>query len=183
MISSTLVCESTSFTNVNLPKSSDCGANSPSLLSVDINCDTKSVVKSEAVKLPLKQPEEEEESDVNNFYAHRSLLITGGTGYIGKCLIFKLLNDCSMIKTIYVLLRKKGKYSFEERKNRYLNYEIFKYLRNNQMLNKLFFVEGSVDEIDLAISDDNLTAILQNVSVVFHSAASVNLSDGYEAVE
>jgi fatty acyl-CoA reductase len=42
--------------------------------------------------------------------AGRAILITGGTGFMGKVLIEKILRSCSDVDTIYVLVRaKKGK--------------------------------------------------------------------------
>ena len=52
---------------------------------------------------------------VREFYAGRSVFITGATGYLGKVTVEKLLRSCPEISTIYVLVRpKKGK-SPEER--------------------------------------------------------------------
>jgi len=42
--------------------------------------------------------------------AGRAILVTGGTGFMGKVLIEKILRRCSDVDTIYVLIRaKKGK--------------------------------------------------------------------------
>lgn len=123
------------------------------------------------------------ESDVAKFYAGRKVLVTGGTGYIGKCLVFKLLNDCQDIRKILLLLRGKGNYTFEQRRKRYLTYDIFKHLRDPKLLDKLEFVEGSLDQDGLGLGGEIRSVILEQVSVVFHSAASVDLSDGYKAVE
>jgi len=42
--------------------------------------------------------------------AGRAILITGGTGFMGKVLIEKILRTCTDVDTIYVLIRaKKGK--------------------------------------------------------------------------
>ena len=47
---------------------------------------------------------------IPNFYAGRSLFITGATGFMGKCLVEKLIRACPDIKCIYLLIRpKKGK--------------------------------------------------------------------------
>jgi fatty acyl-CoA reductase len=40
----------------------------------------------------------------------RAILVTGGTGFMGKVLIEKILRTCSDVDTIYILIRaKKGK--------------------------------------------------------------------------
>lgn len=52
----------------------------------------------------------EEVSDIVNFYADSTIFLTGGTGYLGKMILEKLLRECYDLKMIYVLVRpKKGK--------------------------------------------------------------------------
>lgn len=47
---------------------------------------------------------------VQEFYRGQSIFITGGTGFMGKLLIEKLLRSCPGIASIYLLMRpKKGK--------------------------------------------------------------------------
>ena len=54
---------------------------------------------------------------VREYFAGKTVLITGGTGFVGKVLIEKLLRCCSDVGTIFCLIRpKKGK-SAEERLN------------------------------------------------------------------
>lgn len=49
-------------------------------------------------------------SEISEFFDGRSVFITGGTGLMGKVLVWKLLKSCPGIKTIYVLIRpKRGK--------------------------------------------------------------------------
>lgn len=50
-----------------------------------------------------------EESNIQKFYKSLNVFITGGTGFMGKLLIEKLLRSTE-VSTIYVLIReKKGK--------------------------------------------------------------------------
>ena len=54
-------------------------------------------------------------SNIAQFYDGRSIFLTGGTGFIGKVIVEKLLRSCPNIKAIYFLVRpKKGK-TCEER--------------------------------------------------------------------
>ena len=51
-----------------------------------------------------------DESQISAFYAYKKILITGGTGCVGKALIWKLLQSCPKLDIIYVLIRsKRGK--------------------------------------------------------------------------
>lgn len=48
-------------------------------------------------------------SSIWDFYREADILITGGTGFVGKVLIEKLLRSCDSIKSINLLMRtKKG---------------------------------------------------------------------------
>jgi FlaA1/EpsC-like NDP-sugar epimerase len=44
---------------------------------------------------------------VAKFYAGKSILITGATGFMGKVLVEKILRDCGEVKCIYILVRMK----------------------------------------------------------------------------
>jgi thioester reductase-like protein len=48
-------------------------------------------------------------SKIAKFYAGRSVFITGGSGFVGKQIVEKLLRSCPEIDNIYLLMRaKKG---------------------------------------------------------------------------
>jgi fatty acyl-CoA reductase len=49
-------------------------------------------------------------NSVQEFYKNKTLFITGGSGFMGKVLIEKLLYSCSDVKELIILMRpKRGK--------------------------------------------------------------------------
>lgn len=46
-----------------------------------------------------------EQSAIADFYKGRTVFITGGTGFMGKVLVEKLLRSCPEIERIYLLMR------------------------------------------------------------------------------
>lgn len=59
---------------------------------------------------PRNVPQDEIGTPVQEFFRDATILLTGGTGFMGKMLIEKLLRSCPHIKHIYLLVRtKKGK--------------------------------------------------------------------------
>jgi len=58
---------------------------------------------------------------IPGFYANRSVFITGGTGFMGKVLIEKLLRSCPDIHEIFILLRPKRELSIQDRLKNALN--------------------------------------------------------------
>ena len=58
---------------------------------------------------------------VRDFYRDRSIFITGGTGFMGKVLVEKLLRSCAGIKNIYLLMRPKRGQDVQQRLQELLN--------------------------------------------------------------
>ena len=57
----------------------------------------------------------EKKKTIANFLSGKVIFITGGTGFLGQCLIERLLSATSELKKIYVLVRGKNGYSPESR--------------------------------------------------------------------
>lgn len=114
---------------------------------------------------------------VPEFYNEKTVFITGGTGFLGICLIEKLLRSCPGLKNIYLLIRpKKGK-QVEDRLQELTQNSIFDTLREENkthLFKKLLAVAGDVGEENLGLSSADRLTLVEVVQVVFHSAATLD---------
>lgn len=56
-----------------------------------------------------------ERQSIKGFFHDQCILVTGGTGFLGKVLLEKLLRSCDSLRCIYVLLRSKRGLNSDER--------------------------------------------------------------------
>lgn len=123
---------------------------------------------------------------VPEFYAGRDLLVTGATGFIGKVLIEKLLRCCPDVNTIYILVRHKRGMQPRARVDALASLPVFERLIRERpnALEKVKPLEGDVGLENLGLKPADQRTILDNVSVVFHMAASLNFKSPLkEAIE
>lgn len=124
-------------------------------------------------------------TDVTNWYANKSVFVTGGTGFVGKCLVEKLVRDCPDIGDVYVVIRDTEKQKFDDRKQAYVNHVVFSNLAAERPtdLAKIKIIKGDIVQTNLGLSNDNLRELTERVSIVFHIAADVHfdrtLADEY----
>lgn len=117
-------------------------------------------------------------SNIVAFYQNRSVLITGASGFIGKVLIEKLVRTCPLIRRIFVLIRPKWNKQPEARLKELLQAPLFDGVRNESDLEqRVVLVEGDVTQPNLGLSRQNLLRIMNEVSVIFHSAATVKFDE------
>lgn len=118
----------------------------------------------------------EEMSEIQEFFDGRSVFITGASGFVGGILLEQLLRLCPGIDQIFILLReKRGKYP-QERRDQLLDRPTFWKLKKDtpEVLQKIHVISGQMTEYDLGISPEDLEKLRENVSIVFHCAASIS---------
>ncbi|XP_063976770.1 putative fatty acyl-CoA reductase CG5065 isoform X2 [Diachasmimorpha longicaudata] len=119
-----------------------------------------------------------EKLSVIDFYNGKSILITGGTGDMGKLLVEKLLRCFPKLGCIYLLIRDKKATMASERLSTLLDSPVFDELRHcsPNIFSKVRIIEGDLCVSDLGLSKANQKILIEKVSIVFHCAANVRFN-------
>ncbi|KAG2197742.1 hypothetical protein INT47_010678 [Mucor saturninus] len=129
---------------------------------------------------------------VLDFYRKKNILMTGATGFIGKAILWKLIQALRQdIGLIYILVRsgsiKRSKIGRPEERlrNEIFNNKAFLILR--RMMGKSTFdaivktkiipIAGDIISPDLSMSEQDREKIIENVHVVIHCAATLNYNE------
>ncbi|KAH8378763.1 hypothetical protein KR009_001229, partial [Drosophila setifemur] len=115
---------------------------------------------------------------VTDFYSDATVLITGGTGFVGKVLTEKLLRSFGLRK-IYMLIRSKDNMSVQERLQGFFNESIFNRMREEspQLLEKVHPIRADYSAIDLDIDAADRAMLSSEVQIVFNVVASVKFNE------
>ncbi|CAG7831299.1 unnamed protein product, partial [Allacma fusca] len=123
----------------------------------------------------------ESEKSISNFYAGRSIFITGATGFVGKCLLSKLLTSCSEIGRIYILVRDKHHIqSQDEIRTRLSEIVDSKVLENVSkdkpvILDNIFCLQGDLTLPNCGFNQETME-LLRDVEIVIHCAAAITFN-------
>ncbi|XP_075158169.1 fatty acyl-CoA reductase wat-like [Haematobia irritans] len=118
---------------------------------------------------------------IQNFYKDQDIFITGGSGFIGKVLIEKILRSLPSVGNIYILLRSKNTTNVQQRLEDILSIPLFRRVRSErpESFKKLVAIAGDCQELGLGISPFDLDKI-RNVSIIFHVAATVRFDEDFK---
>ncbi|GMT06565.1 hypothetical protein PENTCL1PPCAC_28739, partial [Pristionchus entomophagus] len=116
---------------------------------------------------------------IGELFKERSLFITGASGFLGKVLVEKLLYSVPDVKRIYIIVRSSRGKSARERWTVITEGILFDRLRREcpDALKKVIVVEGDLMEENLGMSQHDIQRLCDEVSVVFHCAATVKFDE------
>lgn len=116
-------------------------------------------------------------NDIQEFYARKTIFITGGSGFMGKVLVEKLLYRCSDIKEVMILMRSKRGKSASERVEDFANVAAFSRIMKEkpEVMKKIVPVFGDISLPNLGLNDEHFKRVIKNSEIVFHMAASLKL--------
>ncbi|RZF39187.1 hypothetical protein LSTR_LSTR014673 [Laodelphax striatellus] len=120
-----------------------------------------------------------QQSSIEDFYSGGSVLITGATGFVGKALVEKLLRSCHGIENIFLLIRPKRGLDPDSRFRELMKNPVFNRLQkeNPTALSKVIALAGDVTEVDLGLNEKDQERLKNDVTVIFHSAATVRFNE------
>ncbi len=117
------------------------------------------------------------ESPINESFKNKSVLLTGATGLVGKLIVYKILKSVQSVQNVYILIRSKDGKCFRERFHDMMRYSygLFENL-DNSLVQKLIPIEGDIKADGLGLNETDRNTIINNVSIVIHSAADVTFN-------
>uniref|UniRef100_A0A915KWH3 Fatty acyl-CoA reductase n=1 Tax=Romanomermis culicivorax TaxID=13658 RepID=A0A915KWH3_ROMCU len=120
-------------------------------------------------------------TEISDFYDQRSILITGSTGFLGKVLVEKLLRSVPSLKRVFLLIRPcpKNSTSAKHRLDGLLHSQLFSILKEKSphVFEKVIAVDGNLTDENLGLSENDAKTLLNEVSIVFHCAATVKFDE------
>lgn len=116
---------------------------------------------------------------ISEFYAEKTIFVTGATGFLGKIVVEKLLRACPLVKKIYLLTRSRRGVKPQQRIDDLLQSILFDKVREmgGDWRSKIVPVKGDIAEENLGMSDEDWEMLQEDVEIVFHSAATVRFDE------
>ncbi|XP_063632599.1 fatty acyl-CoA reductase wat-like isoform X1 [Cydia splendana] len=118
-------------------------------------------------------------TEMQSFYKGQSVFLTGGSGFLGKVTIEKLLRSCPDIENIYVLIRSKKGKDPKTRLNEMLDDFLFQraHQENPKGIFKVIPIVGDMELPGLGISEEDRKTIISKTTIIINAAATVKFDE------
>ncbi|GAM27335.1 hypothetical protein SAMD00019534_105100 [Acytostelium subglobosum LB1] len=120
---------------------------------------------------------------IPQFYAGKSLLITGCTGFVGKVLLEKIIRDLPLVEKVYIVIRGNAKDRFEDDIVASRIWDVMRErLGGNEQFEKMLRAKviplsGDLSKDDMGLCAEDLKVICEEVNIVLHCAASIDFRE------
>lgn len=131
-------------------------------------------IREENPKLVLRKTE------VQHYYTGKTVLVTGGTGFLGTLFIEKLLRCCSDIKKLIIIFRSKKGNSMQQRATEHFSspvYDKIKLSNLNKWHEKIEIVKGNCEKPYYDMEPSDWCRLQTEVNVIFHVAATIRFDE------
>ncbi|KAI9038874.1 putative male sterility domain-containing protein [Aspergillus affinis] len=106
-----------------------------------------------------------------DYFDDKCVLITGGSGFLGTAIVYRLVTHTAATSPIYVLCRG-GRKALYSRWRKLLPSQFADRLCQS---NRLIVVDGDIKKPNVGLSDAQIDIVRQDVEIVIHAASSINL--------
>uniref|UniRef100_T1KXA6 Fatty acyl-CoA reductase n=1 Tax=Tetranychus urticae TaxID=32264 RepID=T1KXA6_TETUR len=122
------------------------------------------------------------DSPIKQFFNGKNLFITGVSGFCGRILLSKILNELTGIGKIYVMMRSKRGSNAKQRVDHLLSSQAFKFnpIPDYQRA-KIIPVEGDLSNPELLYEQDDKRRLIETIDIVYHIAASVKFDANFRS--
>lgn len=117
-------------------------------------------------------------SEIKEFFTNKSVLLTGGTGMIGKLILAKFMRMAN-VKEIILFIREKKGLTKEERLDKLLAGFLFEKINSYdpEFKKKLKLIHANFEMIDLGMSNEDREYIKNHAEIIIHGAATINFNE------
>ncbi|XP_074284667.1 fatty acyl-CoA reductase 2, chloroplastic-like [Silene latifolia] len=123
-----------------------------------------------------------------DFFEHKTIFITGSTGFMGKVFVEKILRVVPTVKKIYLLMRAHdAETAIQRLKTQIIDSKLFKVLREKHgqsyedfMWSKLVPIAGDLRKPNLGIDTNSTDSIRSEVNVIVHIGANTKWDDRHD---
>eukprot|EP01119_Soliformovum_irregulare_P011684 TRINITY_DN2952_c0_g1_i1.p1 TRINITY_DN2952_c0_g1~~TRINITY_DN2952_c0_g1_i1.p1 ORF type:complete len:572 (-),score=151.65 TRINITY_DN2952_c0_g1_i1:42-1637(-) len=123
-------------------------------------------------------------SEITPWLKNQTVFLTGATGFLGKVIIWKLLNEAGDDLKIYALVRpsQRGGSATQRLQSEVFSAAIFNdiLLQRPHLKERVTAVEGDITKENFGMSPSDLETVEKEVSVIIHSAATTRFTERFK---